>query len=965
MSSTISPFNRTEEDSIRAYWKENKIVEKVHAKESSASAKGKFYFMDGPPYATGHIHMGTGLNKIMKDCAIRSQRMQGKKIFARPGFDTHGLPIENKVEKKLGFNTKKDIEEYGVENFVKECRKFATEFVDTMGVEFDNLADWMDYSNPYLTLSNEYIEAIWFAFKKADEKNLLYLGKYPVHVCPHCATAVAYNEIEYTKIGETSIFVKLKVNDSGKNKLFKQSSSPENTFLLVWTTTPWTLPANTGVMVHPKYEYAFVKLGSGEVWIIAKEKVNDVMSKAESSFTIEKVVTGAELEGMTYDALFPNVIKDNKVKEKGFRVILSDRYVNLEDGSGLVHTAPGHGKEDFDAGTKAGLPVISPVNLDGTFTSDVDGFSGKAARGSNEEIITLLESKNLLPLKMKYAHDYPMCWRCNSPLLMISVPQWFIKVSEIRSQMLSSNETVNWVPTWMKDRMKNWLENLSDWPVSRARYWGTPLPIWLCDCGEKKVIGSIRELKKESGLKEDIELHKPYIDAVTIPCKCGKEMHRVSEVLDVWFDSGVSSWANLGYPANDKLFREFWPADLNIEMTEQVRGWWNSQAILSTICFDKFPFKSISVHGMVLDLGKKKMSKSKGGVAPEDVIAEYNRDYLRTYLLLQSKGTDFKFDEKGVGDLNNFFNTLTNSLNYARLYMKIDLGKKPATKKLKGEDAWIMSKLEKLSLDALSAYNGYEFSSAVNAIMDFVDKDFSRTYLQLIRTRIGTDSQTEIDEVVSYTINVLLRLFAPIAPHSCEYYFKNFNGEKISESVHLLDFVEVKDYRNEELEGEFELVNFAAQAALALRSEQKLRVRWLLEELVVESEQKLSSMSSALAKMVNVKKVTSLASGKSVGEGFVMKDFGKGKVYLKIVASQELKENWEFSELARLIQDGRKKAGLNPGQKVTLELSTDDLEFIAKHKEKLEEKTSTNLKVVSGIKMEKLVERSFGFEIKQ
>jgi len=963
MSSNISQYNRTEEEKIREYWVQNKIVAKVRNKQKEG--KEKFYFMDGPPYATGHIHMGTGLNKIMKDCAVRSQRMQGKKIFDRPGFDTHGLPIENKVEKKLGFLKKSDIEAYGVEGFVKECRAFATEFVSAMGKEFDNLADWMDYSDPYLTLNNEYIEAIWFAFKKAEDKKLLYLGKYPVHVCPHCATAVAYNEIEYTKLGDTSIFVKLKVNTKGKNNLIKQSSSPENTYLLIWTTTPWTLPANTGVMVHPKYEYVFAKLSSGEVLIIAKEKASEVFGKMEAAYTIEKTVLGSELEGMSYDPLFDGVLKNKVEIEKGYRVILSDRYVNLQDGSGLVHSAPGHGKEDFDAGTKAGLPVLSPVNLDGTFTSAVSGFEGKSARGSNEEIIKLLEERNLLPYKMKYSHDYPLCWRCNSPLLMISVPQWFIKVSEIREKMLADNENVKWVPDWMKDRMKNWLQNLGDWPVSRARYWGTPIPIWTCECGERKVIGSIRELKKESGIKEDIELHKPYIDEVTIPCKCGKTMKRIPEILDVWFDSGVSSWANLGFPANEKLFNEFWPADLNIEMTEQVRGWWNSQSILSTICFDKLPFKSVSVHGMVLDLGHKKMSKSKGGVAPEDIIAEYNRDYLRTYLLLQSKGTDFKFDVKGVADLNNFFNTFTNALNYARMYMKIDLGLKPVAAKLHGEDAWLMSKLEKLSIDVLRAYNNYEFSGAAIAIQEFVDKDFSRTYLQLIRPRMGADSQKEVDEVVSYSINVLLRLFAPIAPHACEYYFLEFNGKKIAESVHLLNFVEVKGFRNEILEKEFDFVNIVAQSALALRSEQKLRVRWQLEELVLDAEQKIETMQNALMKMVNVKKFATLAKGKDLSSDYAVKDFGKGKVYLLVKPTPELKEEWELSELLRLLQDARKKAGLIPGQKVVLELDSDDLAFIEKHKKKIEEKTSSEIRIVSGHKMEKLVERSFGFELRK
>ena len=446
-------------------------------------------------------------------------------------------------------------------------------------------------------------------------------------------------------------------------------------------------------------------------------------------------------------------------------------------------------------------------------------------------------------------------------------------------------------------------------------------------------------------------------------------MHRVPEILDVWFDAGVSSWANLGYPSSEKLFNEFWPADLNIEMTEQVRGWWNAEAILSTICFGKLPYKSISVHGMVRDLGHQKMSKSRGNaISPEEIIAEYNRDYLRMYLLLQSKGTDFNFDVKGVAELNNFFNTLTNSLNYAALYMKIDLEKKPSLKKVKGEDSWLMSRVEALSEKVLSAYNGFEFSSAVSAIMEFVDKEFSRTYLQLIRPRLGSDSQKEVDETVSFSINVLLRLLAPIVPHAAEYYFQKFNGSKLSESIHLMDFVKAKGYRNEELESEFAFVNVVSQSALALRSEQKLRLRWQLEELVIDYEQKISEMNDSLAKMVNVKKVLMLEKGRhktELGADYAVKDFGKGKVYLKISATPELKDEWELSELMRLIQDARKKAGIVPGQKVVLEIECNDKAFLVKHKKKIEEKTSTKILLVTGKTLDKLIEKSFWFELKK
>ncbi len=950
MTENIKAFTRAEEEKIREFWEKEKIKDKVQKK--SAKGKQTFYFMDGPPYATGHIHMGTGLNKIMKDCAIRSQRMQGKKIFDRPGFDTHGVPIESKVEKKLGFKTKKDIEDYGVEKFIKECKSFATEFVGTMANEFDNLGDWMPYSDPYLTLTNEYIEAIWFAFKKADEKKLLYLGKYPVHVCPHCATAVAFNEIVYTKLADNAIFVKLKVAD----KKYK------DTFLVVWTTTPWTLPANTGVMVHPTYEYAFAKMSNGETWVVAKEKLQELMDIVEAGYNIEKVVKGKELEGMKYDPLFVGVASEEE-KEKGFRVILSDRYVTLDVGSGLVHTAPGHGKEDFEAGTKAGLPAISPVNIDGTFTDAVKKYAGKQARETNSEIIEELESRNLIPYKHSYTHDYPLCWRCDSPLLMISLPQWFLKVSEIRGKMLKDNETVNWVPSWMNDRMKNWIENLSDWPVSRARYWGSPLPIWTCSCGERKVIGSMGELMKEANLKKEVELHKPYIDEVKIKCKCGKSMSRVPEVLDVWFDAGVSSWANLGYPKNKKLFEEFWPADLNIEMTEQVRGWWNSQAILSTICFDKLPYKSVSVHGMVLDLGKQKMSKSRGNITtPNDIIAEYNRDYLRCYLLQQSRGTDFAFDTKGVKEFNSFFNTLTNSLNYCKMYMNINLVDEiEVSKTLLAEDKWFLSKTAELSEKCLSAYNGYEFYKALLAIQEFVDKVFSRGYLQLVRQRKGTKTQGQIDETLSVAISVLLRLFAPIAPHASEYYYLELGGK---ESVHEHNFLDLSKLRDEDIEKEFSFVELVVQSSLALRSEQKLRLRWQLEELVVESESKVENLAEVLARMVNVQKISFEKVKES--RGFVVKEIdAKTKIALKISASAELKEEWELSELMRAIQDARKKSGLLTGQKVVVEIDCSNAKFIERNKKKIEEKTSSEIKLVSGLKKEKLVEIEAGFEIKK
>jgi len=477
----LEPFDRKKEEAIRRFWKKEGIPEK--ARKQSQKQKKTFYFMDGPPYATGHIHMGTALNKVLKDTAMRSKRMQGFNVFDRPGYDCHGVPTEKKVEEKLGFNNKQQIEEYGVDKFTDQCRHFATQFIEVMNKEFDNIGVWMDWKNPYLTLDDDYIEAIWGSFKKADEKGLLYNGLYPVHICPRCETVVAFNEIEYTKQTDESIYVKFQVKDMTE------------TFLVIWTTTPWTLPGNTGVMVNPNFDYAFVKLSNGETWVVAEEKVQSLMDAIEAGYAIEKIVKGKELEGMQYKNPLRKKLKLPELP-KAYRVVLSERYVNLEEGTGLVHCAPGHGKEDYEVGNKAGLPAISPVKLNGVLKDEAGKYAGKKCRVVDKEIIEDLEYDKMLVYKHGHTHDYPVCWRCKKPLLMISVKQWFLQIRSIQEKMLELNKEVNWIPSWMEDRMHNWLESISDWPISRARYWGTPLPIWICNrCKNKKVIGSRKELK--------------------------------------------------------------------------------------------------------------------------------------------------------------------------------------------------------------------------------------------------------------------------------------------------------------------------------------------------------------------------------------------------------------------------------------------------------------------------------------
>ena len=946
----LEQYNLQKENEIRQFWKAKKIAQK--ARKLNPKAKG-FFMMDGPPYASGNIHMGTALNKIVKDITIRQKRMQGLSVLDQPGYDTHGLPIENKVEKKLNFKTKSEIEKYGVDKFVLECKKFATEFIEIMNSEFDNLGLWMDWDNPYLTLNNEYIEAIWWTFKNADEKGLLYQGKYPVHVCSHCETAVAYNEIEYVKQTDKSIYIKFKIKGQ------------ENKYLIIWTTTPWTLPSNTGVMANPKYDYVEAQVGQ-EIWIVAKERLQKIMDALEAGYIIKKEMKGKELEGVQYE----NPLAKNlslPPLENAYRVIMSERYVNIEEGTGLVHTAPGCGKEDFEAGTKAGLPILSIVGTDGILQKEAGKYAGKKARVVDSEIIEDLAAMGALVYKHDYTHDYPICWRCKSPLLMVSTPQWFFKVSAIRDRMIKLNEGVQWHPEWGSERFRNWLENLSDWPVSRQRYWGSPLPIWICDhCQNKKVIGSIKELKEHYKGKIT-DLHKPWIDQVSWKCKKCQQgtMKRVAEVLDVWFDSGVTSWGSIGYPEDKKKFQKYWPADINIEGKDQIRGWWNSQLITSTICFDAAPFKSIAMHGMVLDISKNKMSKSLGNIiSPKDVIEQHNRDYLRFYFAKEFKGEDMLFDAQSFKDIARFFNTLYNSLNYGSTYLDIDIKKneKIDTKKLEAEDKWIISKLNSLIKEVTQNYNSYNYAKVTQLIEYFVLEEFSRTYIKLIRDRVKESTRKALNATFSHCYYSLLRLLAPIAPHSTEHFYLQLKEKEMEESIHFTDLPKANEKQiNTALEEEMEKAKQLIQESLNLREESQLRLRWPLTELVYVGEEKFKNTQQIIAGAANVKKF-SVAKSAPSGE-YASKEFPAGKIFLNKSADATLKEEWELMELRRKIQDARKSAKLSPADIVELELDSSDRAFLEKYKKELQKSTGTKIVKGSG-QMEKVLEREFYIKLK-
>src|SRR3989344_5653473 len=779
------------EEQILDFWKKKKIYEKAVEKRKNAK---KFYFLDGPPYATGYIHMGTAMNKILKDFYIRFFRMYGFKAWNQPGYDTHGVPIENKVEQKLGFKEKQDIEKFGIDKFIEECRNYTTQFLDVMNNQFANLGVWMDWKHPYLTLSNEYIEGAWFTFKQGYEKGLLYKGTYSVHVCPHCETAVAYNEIEYTQVTDPSIFVKFKL----KKK--------QNEYFVIWTTTPWTLASNTGIMVKPDAEYARVQVGD-EIFIIAKQLLDSVMTKVKiKDFTILETMKGKELKDLEYESPLRDIFPFIKKLKNAHRIVLSDKYVTLEDGSGLVHTAPGHGQEDYKVGVENDLPIVNPLGFDGKYNKESGKYSGMFVKTADKLIIEDLRNLGALLSEEKVEHDYPLCWRCSSPLLMMAVPQWFFKVTEIRERLLSENKKINWVPAWAGQRFQNWLESLGDWPISRQRYWGIPLPIWICKkCNEVKVIGSTKELPK---IPKD--LHKPYIDEIVFKCKvCRDEMRRVPDVLDVWFDAGVASWASLGYPSDKKLFDKMWPADFILEGPDQIRGWGDSLMITSIMTFGIKPFLNVLFHGFVLDAHGIKMSKSKGNtVEPEEVIKKYGRDVLRFYFLLGAPWDDYFFKWEDIADISKSFVVIRNVFNFVSTYVSGS----GSPKNLRIEDKWILSKLNTLVRNTTEYNKTFQGHKSAKELKEFILNDFSRWYVKLIRDRVwptysGKDKKAAFFTLVKVT-ETLIKLLAPFTPFMSEEIYQSVLKKTLKvESVHLLDWpVPDKKMINQKLEEDMEVV---------------------------------------------------------------------------------------------------------------------------------------------------------------
>ena len=920
----MEPFKPLElEKEILEYWDRINLLQKI--KEANKNGE-KFFYLDGPPYVNGYPHMGHARTRAIRDPLLKYRVMKGYDVHLQPGYDCHGLPIEVKVEEELGLRKREDIEKFGAERFIGKCRERALHFVGVFNEFYKRFGLHWDFEHAYKTLDNSYISSSWQFFKKCQEKGLLYRGKATTAWCPRCETALAGYEAtdEYRDVSDYSIYVKFPI--VGK----------ESEFILIWTTTPWTLPANLAVTVNPKYEYVYVDVGN-ERWLMAKERVAQVMQDCgiENYQVEDKGVSGKELEGLRYEFVLKDSVPENaklETKNKNIHTVLVGDFVTLEEGTGCVHTAPGHGQDDYSIGMKYGIPPFSPVGEDGRYTEEGGTLAGIFVRDADQMVIDYLKSRGFLAAEKKITHRYAHCWRCKTPIIYRASPQWFINIRKIRSSLIRENRKVNWIPEWAGEkRFKNWIEEARDWCISRQRYWGIPLPIWECVCGNYEVIGSWNELRERAlRLPEGKpDLHVPYTNRIEIKCpKCGKKMRRVPDITDIWFESGAATWASLNYP-EDKKFEELFPIDFITEGLDQTRGWFYTIMVEGVIMFDRAPYLNVLMNEWVLDREGNKMSKSLGNViAPHEVIKQYGADITRFYLLEETEVWEkLKFDLENMKITFRLFNTLWNCYQFIKTYMQDFDPKKTGISRyedaLRIEDLWILSRLaslNKMLTDYLEAFRPYE---CVRALDDFIMNDLSRWYIKIIRNRTWVTTSGRDKEAAITTLHTVVsevsRMMAPFAPFISEYIYRNLVG---GESVFLDGWPKIESTIDKELEEKMNLAREIVEQVNAARDEAGIKLRWPVEEVVVITKENLRSLESIIRQMANSKKVCLIEKGEGPA-GFIKKEFSAGTVFLDKKRSPEIVEEGLVRDLMRQIQNMRKREGLKVSEEVRMIIHTD------------------------------------------
>ena len=838
------------EKEIANLWNARNVIKK----NFDMNQDGEYFtFYDGPPTANGKPHIGHILTRVMKDIIPRYKVMKGYKVIRKAGWDTHGLPVELEIEKKLGISGKEQIEEYGVEKFVKECKESVFTYVSMWEKMTEQIGYWVDMENPYVTYHNPYIESVWWALKQMWDKGLLYEGHKVMPYCPRCGTALSSHEVAqgYKDVKDLTAIAKFKVADE------------DNKYILAWTTTPWTLPSNLALCINKAYTYIEAKVND-EILILAKDLAPKVLGE---DFEIVREFQGTELLGTKYEQLMPF----GKVEGKAFEVIHGD-YVTLSDGTGVVHIAPAYGEDDSLVAKANGITFINLVDKEGKFVEEVTPWAGKFVKKCDESICKWLEENNKLFKAEKHLHSYPHCWRCDTPLLYYPKESWFVAMTTLRDKLIENNNKINWYPDNIRTgRFGKFLENVIDWGISRDRYWGTPLPIWNCECGHKECIGSIAELKEKGiNVPEDIELHKPYIDAVHLNCpECGKEMERVKEVIDCWFDSGSMPFAQLHYPfENKELFEQNYPAQFISEAVDQTRGWFYTLLAISTAVFDRNPFENCIVLGHVLDKKGLKMSKSKGNVVdPFEVLGSEGADATRWHFYTASAPwlpTRFSTDDVSEAG-RKFLSTLWNVYSFYVLYADLDKFNPTEYADFVSDnvmDKWIMSKLNTLVKDVDAKLNSYDITNAALAIEDFTD-ELSNWYVRRNRARYWSETLTD-DKIGAYVtlyrvLTTLVKVAAPFVPFITEEIYQNLVvnlDPQAEESVHLCLWPEVDEKAiDKNLEAEMDLAYKIVKLGRSARNGANIKNRQPLSKMLVSTDSLPAYYGDIITDELNIKTV--------------------------------------------------------------------------------------------------------------
>ena len=854
------------EKETEKFWEDNHIFEKSMEDREGCP---QYMFYDGPPTANGKPHIGHVLTRVIKDMIPRYRTMKGYEVPRKAGWDTHGLPVELEVEKALGLDGKDQIEKYGVEPFIKKCKESVWKYKG-MWEDFSNTVGfWADMDDPYVTYHNTFIESEWWALKKIWDKGLLYKGFKIVPYCPRCGTPLSAQEVAqgYKDVKERSAIVRFKVKD-------------EDAYILAWTTTPWTLPSNIALCVNPEEDYAKVKAADGYTYYMAVALLDTVLGKlgdeenGVKAYEVLETYKGQDLEYKEYEPLYQCAYDCAAKQNKKAFYVTCDTYVTLTDGTGVVHIAPAFGEDDAKVGRKYDMPFVQLVDEKGEMGKTTP-FAGLFVKKADPEVLKDLDGRGLLFDAPKFEHSYPHCWRCDTPLIYYARESWFIKMTAVKDDLIANNNTINWIPESIgKGRFGDWLENVQDWGISRNRYWGTPLNIWECECGCQHSIGSIEELKSMSdNCPDEIELHRPYIDNVTIKCpKCGKEMHRVPEVIDCWFDSGSMPFAQYHYPfENQELFEKHFPADFISEAVDQTRGWFYSLLAISTLIFNKAPYKNVIVLGHVQDENGQKMSKSKGNaVDPFDALEKYGADAIRWYFYInRAPWLPNRFHGKAVTEgQRKFMGTLWNTYAFFVLYANID--EFDATKytleyeKLSVMDKWLLSKLNSAIKAVDEDLANYKIPEAAKALQSFVD-DMSNWYVRRSRERFWAKGM-EQDKINAYmtlytALVEICKTAAPMIPFMTEDIYQNLVRSidaNAPESIHLCDFPKVNEaHIDKELEENMDRVLKLVVMGRACRNTANIKNRQPIGQMYVKADFELSEFFDAIvADELNVKNVT-------------------------------------------------------------------------------------------------------------